>query len=166
MERFLPYLSWIDSQQSRMVSLVTRWANINSGTYHLAGLNNLSQAIQLQFASLHSDSTEHLQLAPHRMIDSHGEQVEVPLGNALRFRKRADAALRVFLCIHMDTVYPADSPFQQTRLLDPNQLRGPGVSDAKGGIVIMLIALECLERFLAAAPRVHAGLPLGWEVLL
>jgi glutamate carboxypeptidase len=161
---YAPFLSWIDSQQSRMVSLVTRWANINSGTYHLAGLHHLSQAIQLAFASLNADTTEHLILAPHQKIDSRGLSIEAPLANALRFRKRADAALRVFLCIHMDTVYPEDSLFQQTKLLEPNKLNGPGVTDAKGGIVIMLIALECLERFIAGTPDGHPG--LGWEVLL
>jgi len=161
---YAPFLSWIDSQQSRMVSLVTRWANINSGTYHLAGLHHLSQAIQLAFASLNADSTEHLVLAPNQKIDSRGLSIEAPLANALRFRKRADAALRVFLCIHMDTVYPEDSLFQQTKLLEPNKLNGPGVTDAKGGIVIMLLALECLERFIAGTPDGHAG--PGWEVLL
>jgi len=149
-----------------MVSLVTRLANINSGTYHLAGLHHLSQGIQLAFASLNADTTERLALSPHQKIDSRGRPVQAPLGDALRFRKRPDAALRVFLCIHMDTVYPEDSPFQQTRLLEPDKLNGPGVTDAKGGIVIMLIALECLERFLASgAPDIHPGL-LGWEVLL
>src|SRR3954464_14492871 len=103
---FAPYLSWIDSQHTRMVSLVSRWANINSGTYHLTGLHHLSQAIQLEFACLHADSTERLHLPPQKQIDSHGQPVEVPLGEALRFRKRADAARQVFLCIHMDTVYP------------------------------------------------------------
>src|SRR5258706_1273327 len=148
-----------------MVSLVTRWANINSGTYHLAGLHHLSQAIQLAFASLTADSTEHLVLAPHHKIDSRGQPIEAPLANALRFRKRADAALQIFLCIHMDTVYPEDSLFQQTRLIESNKLNGPGVTDAKGGIVIMLIALECLERFIGGSgtPPQH---PLGWEVLL
>jgi glutamate carboxypeptidase len=162
---FAPYLSWIDSQHQRMVSLVTRWANINSGTYHLAGLHHLLTPIQLEFGSLNADSVEHLPLAPHRKIDSRGNLIEVPLGQALRFRKRVDAPRQVFLCIHMDTVYPEDSPFQQTTLLDSNKLRGPGVTDAKGGIVVMLVALECLERFLAA-PDVPPGLLLGWEVLL
>ena len=162
---FSPYLSWIDSQQQRMVSLVSRFASINSGTYHLAGLQQLSRAIDLEFASLQADTSEHLQLPPHRKIDSRGNLVEPPLGEALRFRKRADAARRVFLCIHMDTVYPESSPFQQTTLLDANKLRGPGVTDAKGGIVIMLVALECLERFLAER-RTGMSALLGWEVLL
>src|SRR3954462_11926578 len=163
---YAPFLNWIDSQQPRMTSLVTRWANINSGTYHLAGLHHLSQALQLEFACLHADSIEHLQLTPQKRIDSQGKAMEAPLGEALRFRKRADAARQVCLCIHMDTVYPQDSLFQQTTLIESNKLRGPGVSDAKGGIVIMLIALECLERFLnSGAPDVNPGL-LGWEVLL
>jgi glutamate carboxypeptidase len=165
MERYLPHLAWIDSQQSRMVSLVTRWANINSGTYHLAGLHHLSQAIQLEFACLHADSVEHLPLPPQKRIDSRGNFVEAPLGEALRFRKRVDAGRQVLLCIHMDTVYPQDSPFQQTVLLEPDKLRGPGVTDAKGGIVILLIALECLERFIGASGT-PARLSLGWEVLL
>jgi len=158
---YTPYLTWIDSQQPRMTSLVTRWANINSGTYHLAGLHHLSQAIQLEFASLHAESIEHLQLSPQKRIDSQGKAVEAPLGDGLRFRKRTDAARQIFLCIHMDTVYPQDSLFQQTTLIEPNKLRGPGVSDAKGGIVIMLMALECLERFVTTA-----GANVGWEVLL
>jgi glutamate carboxypeptidase len=165
MSDFSPYLNWIDSQQQRMTSLVTRWANINSGTYHLAGLHHLSQGIQLAFAALNADSTEHLQLPPHKRIDSRGKAVETPLGEGLRLRKRADAAQRVFLCIHMDTVYPEDSPFGQTTLLEANKLRGPGVADAKGGIAIMLIALECLERFMAER-RTRMSALLGWEVLL
>jgi glutamate carboxypeptidase len=66
----------------------------------------------------------------------------------------------------MDTVYSEDSPFQQSKLLESNKLNGPGVTDAKGGIVIMLLALECLERFLSSgAPDAHPG-SLGWEVFL
>ena len=96
---YLPFLNWIDSQQQRMASLVTRFANINSGTYHLAGLHHLAQGIQLAFASLNADSTEHLQLPPHRKIDSRGNPTEAPLAEALRFRKRADAPRQVFLTI-------------------------------------------------------------------
>jgi hypothetical protein len=65
MDRYRPFLDWIDSQQQRMVSLVTRWANINSGTFHVAGLHHLSQAVQLAFAKLEADSTERISLAPH-----------------------------------------------------------------------------------------------------
>jgi glutamate carboxypeptidase len=167
MDRYRPFLDWIDSQQQRMVSLVTRWANINSGTFHVAGLHHLSQAVQLAFAKLEADSTERLSLLPFKRIDSRGQEVEVPLGEALRFRKRGDSAgKKVFLCIHMDTVYGEDSPFQSVRVMDEGRINGPGVADAKGGLVVMLVALECLERFLGGSGSAARVPSLGWEVLI
>jgi len=65
----------------------------------------------------------------------------------------------MFLGIHLDTVYPPDSPFQRVEALDSTMLRGPGVIDAKGGLVILLTALAALERSPAAQN-------VGWEVVL
>src|SRR5215210_284424 len=114
MEQFQPYLDWVDSQQARMTSMVIHWANINSGTYHLAGLYNLANVLQLDFAGLGAQM-QRVELPPQRVIDSRGREQEQPLGNLLVFRKRPEAKRRVLLCIHMDTVYAADSPFQQTK---------------------------------------------------
>ena len=71
-----------------------------------------------------------------------GDEIEQPLGEALSIRKRPDAPRRVFLGIHADTVYGPDDPFQQVEQVDANTLRGPGVVDAKGGLAVMLVALE------------------------
>src|SRR5207248_1107235 len=65
----------------------------------------------------------------------------------------------VFLGIHMDTVYGLDHPFQTVEHIDGNTFRGPGVADAKGGLCVMLIALEALERSDFADQ-------VGWEVLI
>jgi glutamate carboxypeptidase len=46
--------------------------------------------------------------------------------------------------------------------VDQQTLRGPGVADAKGGLVIMLFALRALERFMQAAGRDD----LGWDVII
>ena len=43
---------------------------------------------------------------------------------------------------HMDTVFGADHAFQAMRWLEPGVLNGPGVADMKGGIAVMLAALE------------------------
>jgi glutamate carboxypeptidase len=51
------------------------------------------------------------------------------------------------------------SRFKPRSDLDPSTLRGPGVADAKSGIVVMLIALEALERSDVADL-------IGWEVLI
>jgi glutamate carboxypeptidase len=44
-------------------------------------------------------------------------------------------------------------------LLDANTLRGPGVADAKGGLAIMRVAVEAIERSELAEE-------IGWEVLI
>lgn len=83
----------------------------------------------------------------------------MPLGQAISMTKRPDAPLQVLLVIHMDTVYGPDHPFAATTLLDDNRLQGPGVADAKGGLVVMLTALEAFEQF----PQANN---LGWQVII
>jgi len=78
---------------------------------------------------------------------------------ALRVRMRPQAARQILLNGHYDTVYEANDPFQRCSSLDGQTLRGPGVADMKGGLVVMLAALESLE----ATPEAAS---LGWEVLL
>jgi glutamate carboxypeptidase len=165
MERYRPFLDWIDSQHSRMLSLVTHWANINSGTFHHAGLFNLANVLQLDFRGLGADGRR-VALPPYRTIDSRGEFVESAIGDLLTFRKRADAPLKVLLGIHYDTVYGVEHPFQKTAMIGEGKLGGPGVADAKGGIAVMLIALECLERFLGSSGTPARESTLGWEVFL
>jgi glutamate carboxypeptidase len=59
----------------------------------------------------------------------------------------------------MDTVYGIDDPFQKCVMIDAQTMNGPGVIDAKGGLVVMLYALKALE----ASPL--AG-QIGWRVLI
>ncbi len=92
-------------------------------------------------------------------IDSRGKTIERPLGRAILASTRPNAPLRALLNIHYDTVYGRDDPFQRVEMIDATTMRGPGVADAKGGIVTMLAALRALESS-ARAERI------GWEVLL
>src|SRR5687768_17241597 len=134
-------LGWIDAQRERMSGLVARWASINSHTANLPGLAAMSSALRESFAPLGGQHHE-IELAPFEQINTAGVRVATPVGRALSIRQRPDAARRVFLGIHMDTVYPPDHPFQSVEHVDANTLRGPGVADAKGGLVVMLVALE------------------------
>jgi glutamate carboxypeptidase len=58
----------------------------------------------------------------------------------------------------MDTVFGADHPFQEVRWLDDETIGGPGVADMKGGLAVMLRALEAVES--VGAPG------LGYEVVI
>ncbi|MGB7160763.1 MAG: hydrolase [Tepidisphaeraceae bacterium] len=151
-------LHWIQTQADAMRRDVIRWADINSGSYHLPGLTRMLDTLEAEFASLGGERRR-IQLPPASEIDAHGNVVEHPLGEALLVRKRPDARVRVLLNIHYDTVYGPTHPFQRAEMIDPDTCRGPGVVDAKGGIVVMLTALRALERTAVAGQ-------LGWEVLL
>jgi glutamate carboxypeptidase len=52
---------------------------------------------------------------------------------------------RIMLIAHMDTIYPAGTLATQPIRLDGNQLYGPGIADDKGGIAVILHALEILR---------------------
>jgi glutamate carboxypeptidase len=155
---YQPYLDWINGQHEEMISFVQEWAHINSFSENLDGLNTMSQHLKRAFSALESPIQE-MSLNPHQSIDAQGELISKPLGKALSIRKRPDAPIQIFLGGHMDTVYPLQSPFKACTRIDTNTLRGPGVADMKGGLVIMLTALKALERSPFAKE-------IGWEVLL
>lgn len=153
-------LNWIDTQRDRMIALVDRWASINSGTFHHAGVEQVARTILPEFSRF-AAQPELLTVPSMREVNKRGVQVAHPLGPALSLRVRPAAPRRVLLGIHMDTVYDQDSEFQQVTR-DDIHMYGPGVADAKGGIAVMLVALEALERYLHR----NGTADFGWEVLL
>jgi glutamate carboxypeptidase len=156
-----PSFDSIEDRHPGDVALLRHWAEINSGTYNLDGLAEMEQELQGAFVdALRPDTIESIELPPAPSVDGSGNVVTSPLGKALRFTKRANAKTRVLLVIHYDTVFSIDHPFQRTQMLDgADALNGPGVVDAKGGILVMLSALRALEESGAAEN-------IGWEVIL
>jgi glutamate carboxypeptidase len=151
-------LDWIDSQQQHMVFLTESWSKINSGSYNVAGVRNMREALADNFHWLGGEA-EVLNCAPMTRIDAKGQEVSVDLAEALSIRKRPNAPIQVLLVGHMDTVFGVDHPFQTPHFLSENILNGPGVADLKGGLVVMLKALEALEKH----PKADS---VGWQVLL
>jgi glutamate carboxypeptidase len=155
---FQSQLQWIDAQRDVMRQRVIEFCNINSYTFNLEGLARVGEEAAHLLAALGA-KIEWIDLPPAESVDDRGEVVRKPLGRALRARKRPEAQKQIFLGIHLDTVYPLDQPFQEVQGIDENTLRGPGVIDAKGGLIVMLTAIEALERSDLANN-------VGWEVLL
>ena len=168
MLEYASHLDWIDTLHDQMCQQVIDWCNINSGTENLAGLAAMADVLRKEFGVL-GGTFEEVPVPPAESIDARGEPIQLPLGPALRFSKRHASGpkgsgpegrpLRVLLNIHRDTVYGIDHPFQTCTRLDANTLRGPGVIDAKGGLVVMLAALRALER----SPFAER---IGWEALI
>ncbi len=158
MHDYEKYIGQIATQRKRMCELVTAWANMNSGSRNLEGLNQLAERLTSDFAVLEGE-TSRVALPPPESIDSSGEKIQTRSADALMIRKRPDAPLRVLLCIHMDTVYGIDDLFRAVKVVDEKTLNGPGVADAKGGLCVMLIALEALEK----SPLAQR---IGWEIII
>lgn len=151
-------LKQIESAEEEMLSLLESWVNINSYTDNLEGLALMTDALISAFSPLQGEM-QRIILPPRKKIDSKGNLYEAPVGNALVITKHPHAPIKVILGGHMDTVYPPDSPFQHFNKIDSDRCQGPGVADMKGGLVVLLKALETLEK----SP--FAG-KIGWEVII
>ncbi len=149
----------LDQLQSEMTERLVRWAEINSGSHHLAGLAQMHTTIHELFSSLPGE-IESIALADGTSYAADGSQVVQPLGRAFRMRCRPQAPKQILLNGHMDTVFGKDHPFQKARFLEDGKiLNGPGAADMKGGLLIIYYALAFFEKY-------RSNDDLGWEVLI
>ncbi len=141
-----------------MLAQVEQWCAINTGTGNLAGLARQAGLLADGFAPLPGDVS--LIEAPSvAAMGADGLEKTIENGRHLVLRVRPDAARRVLLTGHMDTVFPASDPFQKRTWLDNQTLNGPGVADMKGGIAVILAALRAFETAPGAAQ-------IGYDVLI
>ncbi|MBY4676475.1 hydrolase [Marinobacterium arenosum] len=155
----LPLLDWVSQQRPRLEEKLIQWCNLNSGTLNVEGVNHCGRTIAGTFAERLGVAMERSQPAPWRNQDMTGREQSYPLGLIWRLRKRATAPIQILCVGHIDTPFAADHPFQQCRYQDADTLIGPGVTDMKGGLLVMLTALEALEQSELAEK-------IGWTVLL
>jgi len=132
-------------RDSELRDRLISWCDINSGSDNPSGLERMRPTLASAFSSL-----------PCKV-----EDVDLGAGKpkALRAVCRPDAKIQILLNGHFDTVYGTDHPSQSCELVGSGTLRGPGVIDDKGGLLVMLTALQAFER------TEHAK-RIGWEVIL
>jgi len=141
-----------------MLEQVLAWSAINSGSRNLGGLERMADLLADAFSAL--PGTLRLESpAAVEAVDSAGRTVQLKHGRHLHLTVRPTAPVQLLFTGHMDTVFAADHAFQETRWLKDCVLNGPGVADMKGGISVMLAALNAAERW-PAADRV------GYEVVI
>ena len=143
---------------AQMLAQVQAWSAVNTGTANLAGLAEQAAMLVEAFGALRG-TVELVDPAPVTAIAADGSAFEKPHGQHLVVRVRPHANRRILLTGHMDTVFPADHPFQRQAWLDGETLNGPGVADMKGGIAVMLHALLAFEGTANASG-------LGYDVLI
>lgn len=160
-QRYEKQLNAIDDRHDELVKTLIQWANINSGSFNIEGIDAYRDVLQRGFAPLldDQDQIEVIALPTFEVVNDAGEIIDQAVANGLIIRKRPTASKRVLLCGHMDTVFPKSHHFQDCQYLDDNTINGPGVADMKGGILVMLTALEALESHECAKN-------IGWDVFL
>lgn len=141
-----------------MINTIMQWSNVNSGSLNVAGLDCMSGLLSQAFSVLECERSI-IPIPPIERIDSFGVCKKIDLGSILRFTKREKAPIKVLLMGHMDTVFDINHPFQKSYRKTPDEIVGPGVTDMKGGLVILLESLKIFEQYSKKEN-------LGWEVII
>jgi glutamate carboxypeptidase len=141
-----------------MLDQVLAWAAVNSGSRNLPGLSAIAGVLADAFSAL-PGGINLVEPARVEAVDAAGKTIEIEHGRNLHLKVRPEAPVQLLFTGHMDTVFAADHPFQETRWLDDDTINGPGTADMKGGLALMLAALKAVEAS-EAAPRI------GYEVVI
>src|SRR5580693_8722328 len=130
-EREAALVRSIDDEGPAAVALLERIVNINSGTFNTVGVLEVGKTLEKEFQTL-GFATRWV------AMDS------VKRAPSLVAEHKGSRGKRVLLIGHMDTVFEPSSPFQKF-VRDGDIATGPGTSDMKGGIVVILSALKALR---------------------
>lgn len=141
-----------------MLAQLLDWAAINSGTSNLSGLATMASRLADAFVAL-PGALHLVDPDPVEQVDSSGQISTLYRGQHLHLKVRPEAPVRLLFTGHMDTVFPADHPFQTLRWLDDHIINGPGTADMKGGLAVILAALSAMEESPWAAR-------FGYEVVI
>ncbi|MEM1125542.1 MAG: M20/M25/M40 family metallo-hydrolase [Bacteroidota bacterium] len=125
-------VAFVDAHLEEAIDLLEASVNINSGTLNPEGVYAAGEHIRPHFEALGLTTRwatvpDSLERAGHLVAERTGSQGQ-----------------RLLLIGHLDTVFEPDSPFQ-TYARDGDRATGPGVSDMKGGNIVLLYALKALH---------------------
>ncbi len=122
----------VDQHTEASLGLLKKAVNINSGTMNFDGVKKVGELFKDE-------------------LDKLGFQTELTSGESygraghLIATRKGKKGPKLLLIGHLDTVFELDSPFQEYKMLNDSIMKGPGVSDMKGGDVIIILAMKALK---------------------
>ncbi|MFT5451623.1 MAG: glutamate carboxypeptidase [Enterobacterales bacterium] len=122
----------VDDEMLKAEKLLEKVVNINSGTMNILGVKEVG-AIFIEELNGIGFNTQ--------WIDGS----EFNRAGHL-FASRGSRGIKLLLIGHLDTVFAMNSHFQQFEKLDGNKVKGPGITDMKGGDVVIIQALRALNK--------------------
>jgi len=134
----------VDQNYERSVALLEKLVNQNSGTMNLAGVEQVGKIMRAQLEPLGFTVVWH----PMDKVKRAGHLVARHVGKS--------GAKRILLIGHLDTVFELNSPFQKFARRG-EKAEGPGAGDDKGGMVVMLAALQAMQT---AGTLKHANIEI------
>lgn len=152
----------LDHVSSRGPALIARaiaWSNVNSGSRNAEGLGRVLDLLEAEARCLVGARIERLPTTGSLTVGDDGRTSHEAHQDALKITMRPEAPVQVVLTGHYDTVFPADSLFNTVVARPDGALNGPGIADMKGGISVLMGALEAFEL----RPDRSS---VGWTVLL
>ncbi|MEO8725028.1 MAG: M20/M25/M40 family metallo-hydrolase [Acidobacteriaceae bacterium] len=126
----------VNAENPQALDLIRQLVEINSGTRNLEGVRAVGKVLIPQFEALGF----HVRWVPMDEVQRAGTLVAEHLCPA----GTGKCGKRMLLIGHMDTVFEKDSPFQHYSV-NGTTGTGPGASDMKGGLVVMLYALKAMQ---------------------
>lgn len=134
----------IAAMEPVMQARTLEWSKINTGSWNKDGLDKLAPKLAEAFSVLDAE-VKLVPAEPFEMVNSAGEVDHFQSGHIIRVNARPNAPVQIIMSGHYDTVFPPHT-FEAITDLGDGRLNGPGLADMKGGISVMLAALEAFER--------------------
>lgn len=122
----------VDASLPAATGLLEEAVNINSGSMNFAGVRRVGELFAGEFRA-QGFATEWID---GKGFDRAGHLVA----------SRGDRGPKILLIGHLDTVFSVDDAFQRYEPLSGQTVKGPGITDMKGGNVVMLLALGALRE--------------------
>jgi glutamate carboxypeptidase len=127
-----PLLSAARNSRAAVLRDLENLVNIDSGTEDAEGLARVSQLLAQRLKDLGA-TVERLAAPP-------------AAGPVVRGTFAGTGSARIMLMVHFDTVFPKGEAAKRPFKVVGNKAFGPGVADAKGGIAILLHALQLARQ--------------------
>jgi glutamate carboxypeptidase len=138
-------MDYIDANMPRAIALLKESVDINSGTLNIEGVKKVGAIFAREFEKANFKTKwvpmpDSLRRAGH-LVASIGFNADQNATAKTKTKK----GKKLFLIGHLDTVFEPDMPANPFTMLNDSTATGQGVTDMKGGDVIMIIALQALQ---------------------
>ena len=125
-------LSAAEAAQPAVIESLRQMVAIESGSLDLAGLAKMADYTETRLKAAG--------FAVERRKSTRGAGADIVVGT-----RQGSGGRKLMLIGHMDTVYPSGILGSQPYRVEGNRVYGPGIADDKGGIAVVLHALDILQ---------------------